>query len=139
MYIYIYVYVYIYIYTCIYSYVLYIYIYIYSCDIHTHTPPQKSSTDFLLHPFVVRTCYTNWLGHGPGYEWHSSRVGLDCNISMVLTVQYTLVLLLILTLKLVILVSSAQCRRKTGHSAFEASTSLLSIIQCVSLFCLFLF
>ena len=43
-----------------------------SCDIHTHTPAQKRSTNFILYPFVVERCSTNWLGHGHGYEWHSS-------------------------------------------------------------------
>ena len=42
-----------------------------SCDIHTHTPAQKSSTSFILYPSVS---YTDWLGHGHGYEWHSSRL-----------------------------------------------------------------
>ena len=45
-----------------------------SCDIHTHAPAQKSSTNlnFILYPFFVQTCSINWLGHGHGYEWHSS-------------------------------------------------------------------
>ena len=43
-----------------------------SCATHTHTPAQKSSTNFILYPFVIQTCSTNWLGHGHGYEWHSS-------------------------------------------------------------------
>ena len=42
-----------------------------SCDIHTHTPARKSSTNFQLYYFVIQICYTNWLGHGHGYEWHS--------------------------------------------------------------------
>ena len=42
-----------------------------SCDIHTRTPAQKSSTNFMLYPFVVEQCSTNWLGRGHWYEWHS--------------------------------------------------------------------
>ena len=38
-----------------------------SYDIHTHTPAQKSSTNFILYPFVVQRCSTNWLGHGHGF------------------------------------------------------------------------
>ena len=32
----------------------------------------RSYTNFILYPFVISTCSTNWLGHGHGYEWHSS-------------------------------------------------------------------
>ena len=44
-----------------------------SCDIdiHTHTPAKKSSTNFLLHTFVIRACSTNSLGHRHGHECHS--------------------------------------------------------------------
>ena len=42
------------------------------CDIHTHAPAEKGSTNIILYPFVLRQCSTNWLGHGHGYEWHSS-------------------------------------------------------------------
>ena len=42
------------------------------CDIHSHAPALKGSTKFMLYPFVRRTSSTNWLGHGHGYEWHSS-------------------------------------------------------------------
>ena len=43
-----------------------------SCDIRTHTPAQKTYTNIILYPFVIEPCSTNWLGHGHGYEWHSS-------------------------------------------------------------------
>ena len=42
-----------------------------SCDIHTHTPAQESSTNFLLHPFLLRRCSTHRLAHGHGYECRS--------------------------------------------------------------------
>ena len=42
-----------------------------SCDIHTHTPAQKSYTDFMLYPFLLNKCSTISLGHGHGYECHS--------------------------------------------------------------------
>ena len=42
-----------------------------SCDIHTHTPAPQSSTSFILDPFDLQTCSTNYLGHGHGYECHS--------------------------------------------------------------------
>ena len=42
-----------------------------SCDIHTQTPAKKSSTNFLLYPFLLRKCSTNRIGHGHGYECHS--------------------------------------------------------------------
>ena len=42
-----------------------------SCDICTHTPAWKSSTNFILYPFVVQRCCTSWLWHWHGYEWHS--------------------------------------------------------------------
>ena len=45
------------------------------CDVHAHAhaPAQKSSTNFMMHPFVLRICSTNSLGHGHGhgYECHS--------------------------------------------------------------------
>ena len=41
------------------------------CDIHTHAPAKKPSTNFILYPLVLRTCSTNPLGHGHGYEYHS--------------------------------------------------------------------
>ena len=42
-----------------------------SCDIHTHTPARKMCTNFLLCSFVIHNDYTNYLGHGHGYECHS--------------------------------------------------------------------
>ena len=42
-----------------------------SCDIYTHTPARKSSTNLQLYYYVVQIYYTNWLGRGHGYEWHS--------------------------------------------------------------------
>ena len=44
-----------------------------SCDIHTHTPAKKSSTNFLLYPFLLRKCSAHCLGHGHGYECHRPR------------------------------------------------------------------
>ena len=41
-----------------------------SCDIHTHTPARKSSTNFQLY-YLLYKLFSNWLGHGHGYEWHS--------------------------------------------------------------------
>ena len=41
-----------------------------SCDIHTHTP-ARNSTSFQLYHFVIQNGYTNCLGHGHGYEYHS--------------------------------------------------------------------
>ena len=94
-------YVYIYIYICIYIYIyiyniynnIYIYIYIYiiiiyvslslslSLYIYIHidtctyihvSPAKKCFTNFMLNPFVIKASSTNWLGHGHGYERHSS-------------------------------------------------------------------
>ena len=42
-----------------------------SCAIHTHTPAKKSSTNFLLYPFLLLKCSANRLGHGHGYKCHS--------------------------------------------------------------------
>ena len=53
-----------------------------SCDIHTHTPAQKSYTNFILYPFVISICSTNWPRHGHGYEGHSS-VGAEAGVSAV--------------------------------------------------------
>ena len=36
-------------------------------------PPRQTYTNFILYPFVIQRCSTNWLGHGHRYEWHSSR------------------------------------------------------------------
>ena len=44
-----------------------------SCAIYTHTPARKSSTNFQQYYFVIQICSTNWLGHGDGYKWHSSK------------------------------------------------------------------
>ena len=51
-----------------------------SCDIPTHTPAQKSSTNFLPYVCVIQVCSTKWLGHGHGYEWHSSAWSLPCRL-----------------------------------------------------------
>ena len=40
-----------------------------SCATHTHTPAKKSSANFRLYPFLLRTRSANCLGHGHGYEW----------------------------------------------------------------------
>ena len=42
-----------------------------SCDIHTHTSAPRSSTSFLLYPFVLHICSTSCFGRGHGYEFHS--------------------------------------------------------------------
>ena len=59
----------------------YVYIYIYTISKRAQVlelwysypyPCPESSTDIMLYPFVIQRCSTNWLGHGHGYEWHSS-------------------------------------------------------------------
>ena len=40
-------------------------------DMHAHAPAPKSSTDFIMYPFVPRKRSTNSLGHGHGYKCHS--------------------------------------------------------------------
>ena len=37
----------------------------------THTPAEKSSRDFRMYPFLLRTCSTNCLGHGHRH-WHGN-------------------------------------------------------------------
>ena len=46
------------------------------CDTYTNAPAQKSYTNFIMYPFVIRKCYTNSLGHGHGYECHSPHMRL---------------------------------------------------------------
>ena len=43
-----------------------------SCDLHISAPAPESSTNFVLYPFAQQTRSTNCLGHGHGYECHSS-------------------------------------------------------------------
>ena len=43
-----------------------------SYDIHIHAPARKSFTNFQLYDFIIQMCSINWLGHGHGYECHSS-------------------------------------------------------------------
>ena len=48
-----------------------------SCAIYTHTPARESSTNFQQYYFVIHVCSTNWLGHGHGCKWHSSRITIS--------------------------------------------------------------
>ena len=58
------------------------------CDIHTHAPSPQSSTNFLMYPFVLRTCSANsLLGMGMGMSitaqtWKASKIrprpGTEC-------------------------------------------------------------
>ena len=45
-----------------------------SCNIHTQTPARKSYTNLQLYYFVIQICSTNCVGHGHGYECHSSHL-----------------------------------------------------------------
>ena len=52
-----------------------------SYDMLTHAHAPKSSTNFILYPFVISECSTDCLGHGHGYDCHSS-VSLIHDLSM---------------------------------------------------------
>ena len=65
-----YTHVYLYIYICI--FIIAMTFASMSCDIHTHTPAKSISAHFRLYTFLLRKCVTNCIGHGHGYEWHSS-------------------------------------------------------------------
>ena len=44
-----------------------------SGDVRTHTPAQKSFTNFTPYPFVAQKGHTKWLGHGHGYNGTARR------------------------------------------------------------------